>query len=492
MDEIKKKILNLEVKKACQDTDIPTKIIRENCDIFADFIVQNFNNGIASSAFPASVKNANITPVQKKDSKNIEYNYRPVSILPNISKIYERCLYSQISKIFEEKLSDYQCSFRKGFNAQHCFVVLIEKWQKSLDKGESFEALLTDLSKAFDCLPDDLLVAKLHAYGFDIQSVRLIHSYLTGRKQRVKINHFYSSWEEVIFGVLQGSILGPLLFNIFACDLFDFIDNDVNIGSYAHDTTPYVSAKNNEEVIKALENTSVDMLSWFAFNGMKANPDKCHLLLSTEENCHAVIENHNIENSKQQKLLGILLDNKLNFEKHISNLCTKASQKLSALCRVSYFMSTKQKRIIMKAFINSQFGYCPLVWMNHSRKLNNRINRIHERALRVAYNDENSTFDELLTKDNSVKVHDRNLQVLVTEMFKVKMGVPPVIMNEIFQTRNCNYKMRKFSEFQSECVKTVHYGMEIVSFLGPKLWSILPQEYKNIDNLSEFKNKIKN
>ena len=135
-------------------------------------------------------------------------------------------------------------------------------------------------------------------------------------------------------------------------------------------------------------------------------------------------------------------------------------------------MSTKQKRIIMKAFINSQFGYCPLVWMNHSRKLNNRINRIHE-------------------KDNSVKVHDRNLQVLVSEMFKVKMGVSPVIMNEIFQICNCNYKTRNFSEFQSECIKTVHYGMETVSFLGPKLWSILPKEYKNIDNLSEFKKKSK-
>ena len=144
----------------------------------------------------------------------------------------------------------------------------------------------------------------------------------------------------------------------------------------------------------------------------------------------------------------------------------------------------------MKAFINSQFGYCLLVWMNHSRKLNNRINRIHERALRVVYNDENSTFDELLTKDNSVKVHDRNLQVLVTEMFKVKMGVSPVIMNEFFQF-NCNCKTRNFNEFQCECVKTVHYGVETVFFLGPKLWSILPQEYKIIDNLSEFKNKIK-
>ena len=126
MDEIKKKILNLDVKKACQDTDTPTKIIREKCDIFADFIFQNFNNGIASSVFPASVKNANITPVHKKDFKNIESNYRPVSILSNISKIYERSLYSQISKFFEEKLSD--CGFLQGFNGQHCLVVMIEKW----------------------------------------------------------------------------------------------------------------------------------------------------------------------------------------------------------------------------------------------------------------------------------------------------------------------------------------------------------------------------
>ena len=103
------------------------------------------------------------------------------------------------------------------------------------------------------------------------------------------------------------------------------------------------------------------MFSWFKFNGMKANPDKCHLLLISDEKCNASAGNHLIENSKQQKLLGVLLDNNLKFEKHVNNLCTKASQKLSALCRVSCFMSTGQKRIIVKEFINSQFGYCLLV-----------------------------------------------------------------------------------------------------------------------------------
>ena len=135
LDEIKKEIKNLNTKKACQDTDIPTKIVQENSDIFAEFIFQNLNYGIEFSVFPANIKNANITPVHKKDSRNIESNYRPVSILSNISKIYERCLYNQISDFFEEKFSNYQCGFRKGFSAQHCLLVMIEKWRKSIDKG---------------------------------------------------------------------------------------------------------------------------------------------------------------------------------------------------------------------------------------------------------------------------------------------------------------------------------------------------------------------
>ena len=154
-------------------------------------------------------------------------------------------------------------------------------------------------------------------------------------------------------------------------------------------------------------------------------------------------------------------------------------------------MSTRQKRIIMKAFINSQFRYCPLVWMNHNRKINNRINRIHKRALRVVYNGDNATFEQLLKKNNAVKIHDRNLQVLATEMFNVKLGIAPVIMNDVFRIRRNDYNTRKADEFQSHCVKTVHYGTETVSVLGPKLWSVLPNEYKSIININEFKSKIK-
>ena len=358
------------------------------------------------------MKNATVTPVFKKDSRTTESNYRPVSILPNISKIYERCLCNQMSSFFENILSKYQCGFRKGFSSQHCLLAMIEKWRKSLDNGGSFGTLLTDLSKAFDCLLHDLLIAKLHAYGFDITSLKLIYSYLKDRQQRLKINGEYSSWEEILFGVPQGSILGPLLFNIFICDLFMFL-NDIKIASYADDNTPYIVSSKPYKVIESLEIASDKLLSWLNNNGMKANAEKCHLLLSTKDTLTAKIGESIIKNSEHEKLLGVLLDNQLSFKKYNNNLCSKASQKLNALSKISSYMSLDKRRIIMKAFINSQFGYCPLIWMNHSRTLNNRINRIHERSLRVVYNDKKSTFEELLEKDKSITTHIRNLQILV-------------------------------------------------------------------------------
>ena len=148
--------------------------------------------------------------MHKKYSKSKKDHYRPISALPSICKIYERFFFKQISEYFEQFLSKYQCGFRKGFSAQHSLLSMLEKWKSAVDNKKVFGALLTDLSKAFDCLSHDLLIAKLNAYGFSMAALRLVQNYLSNRKQRTKINTEYSSWEEILFGVPQGSILGPL------------------------------------------------------------------------------------------------------------------------------------------------------------------------------------------------------------------------------------------------------------------------------------------
>ena len=164
--EIIKEINNLKLNIATQNTGIPAKLIKENSYIFGDFIFENFNNSVFYSIFPSPMKNAIITPVCKKGTKTSKDNYRPVSILSNISKFYERLMFKQISGYFEHSLSKFQCGFRKGFSAQHCLLSMLEKWKTAIDNKKTFGALLTDLSKAFDCLSDDLLLTKLNAYGF--------------------------------------------------------------------------------------------------------------------------------------------------------------------------------------------------------------------------------------------------------------------------------------------------------------------------------------
>ena len=487
---VKSIIKNLDNSKSCQKEDIPVKIIQNNIEIFSPFLCESINHSLQNAYFPNDLKLAEVIPLFKKDSRLEKSNYRPVSILSNFSKIYEICIFEQLSTYFENFLSKFQFGFRKNYSAQQCLMALIDLWKKSVDKNKAFGILLTDLSKAFDCVNHTLLIAKFAAYGLDEISLKFLLSYLKNRTQKVRINNTYSTLKDIKYGVPQGSVLGPLFFNIYICDLFFFI-NEMAVANYADDTTPYVAKDSISEVIEALENCSQELFLWFRENGMKANSDKSHLILSTDKVCQAIINNDTIYNSKSEKLLGITIDSGLKFDEHLTNLCNKASQKLSALARVSYYMSLQQKRRIMKAFITSQFGYCPLVWMFCSRNTNSRINRIDERSLRIVYNDFTSTFLELLEKDNSVSIHYRNIQVLCTEIFKVKNNLSPDVMNNVFKFKKIEYNIRRKTTFESQNIRTEHFGIETLSYLGSKIWEQVPEDIKFSDSLKVFKQKIK-
>ena len=194
------------------------------------------------------------------------------------------------------------------------------------------------MSKAFDGLNHDLLIAKLEAYGFGKTALKFIYDYLKDRKQRTKVNGSFSTWLELICGVPQGSILGPLLFNIFINDIFLFLDK-TKIAKYADDNSTYTGKETMEEMLKILETETCLVLNWFTSNEMKSNDDKCHLIVANHNNLSVNLGNEIIKGSSSVELLGVTIDSELKLTEHVSYLCKKGSQKLHALARISKVLS---------------------------------------------------------------------------------------------------------------------------------------------------------
>ena len=219
---ISKQINKLSSKKATGHDGISAKVLKLAQPAVLKPITFLINETIKMSEFPDECKKAMVSPLHKKNSTQDKENYRPVSILPIMSKLYERAINVQLMEFFETKFNTYLSAFRPGYGCQSTLLRIIEDWKQALDDKKYVAAILMDLSKAFDCLPHDLLLLKLKYYGLSDKALKLMESYLTNRKQCVKLGSTKRDFESILKGVPQGSILGPVLFNIFINDIFHF------------------------------------------------------------------------------------------------------------------------------------------------------------------------------------------------------------------------------------------------------------------------------
>ena len=488
----------LKTKKAGTYNDIPTNVLKNNIDICGEHLLNIINYGITTSCFDSNLKLADISPIFKDTDRTNTQKYRPVSVLPVVSKIFERTMEEQMTSFIDKYLSPFLCGYRKGFSTQHALLALIEKWRKILDKKGFGGAVLMDLSKAFDTIDHELLIAKLHAYGFDEKALRLLQSYLSDRWQRTKVNNSFSTWTELLQGVPQGSILGPLLFNIYLNDLFYFI-SETDVCNFADDTTLYAINMELPALMNRLENETNTCVEWFYLNYMKLNGDKCHLivggnkptLMSTE------IQGNRIVETSQERLLGVKIDRDLKFDVHLNDICKKAGNKLNALARQCKILPFYRRKLLVNAYFNSIFGYGQLTWMFCSRRLNGKINKLHLRALRIVYRDYTSSFEELLKKDGSCSIHHSNIKFLATEIYKSRNSLCPKFMCDIFSTTNNNFdnvswNTRYHNDFYNKSnPKTESFGISSLGYFGPKVWQMIPANIRNSPTLKIFKEKIK-
>ena len=243
--------MNLDRSRATPIGDISVDILKSTVNIHLPFITNSINLSIEKGCFPEELADVN-SVFKKKDDLDNE-NYRPVSVLPHMSKVFERIMYHQINDYMKDKLSKQLTGFRKKLSTRHFLNCMLEIWKKVLDNGGYICAIFMDLSKAFDTLNYDL-IAKLGTYGFEVDALRYMKSFLTNRKQRARVNKTFSEWERITTGVPQGSILGPLLFNIFSNDLFFFVSN-ASLSNYADDNTLYTFGDNLKKIKNNLRST---------------------------------------------------------------------------------------------------------------------------------------------------------------------------------------------------------------------------------------------
>ena len=491
---VNKVISNLNIKKSTGVDKISAKLLKACVSSLSSTISNLINTTYKHSHFPAGLKQAQVLPLYKKKDPLSKENYRPVSLLPIISKIYERNMHDQLSEYLDSSFNPFLAAFRKGFGCQSTLLRLLEDWRKALDNHDCIAAILMDLSKAFDCLPHGLLIAKLKAYGLSEGAVKLLDSYLSDRSQQIRLGPHTSSWEKLFKGVPQGSILGPLLFNVFINDIFYFIVQCI-LYNYADDNTLSFIHKDLVYLKSVLEQESLFLISWFDKNFMKANPEKFQAICigkNTHDNIDSFqVGQTNIKCDDNVTLLGVNLDFMLKFDAHVSEICKKASKQLAVLKRLGRFLTKQGKLVIYNSFIASNFSYCPLAWHFCSASSTNKLEKVQERALRFINNDYSSPLSDLLKSTNTQPLHVRRLQQMACEVYKIVNKMSPEYLSDLVKIKSSHYNFRAERQAEVPRVNSSRYGLRSFRSEAARVWNSLPNEIRVADSYPQFRRLIR-
>ena len=464
------------------------------------------NKSISLSQFPDLWKEAKVKPLFKSGNKDDINNYRPISILPTISKLIEKWVEKQFSQYLNDfnLLHKSQSGFRPRHSTESALILMVDSWLKAINEGKIVGCVLVDFRKAFDLVDHEILLRKLKCYKCNDSCLSWFESYLCNRKQRVSLNNHLSSTSDVMHGVPQGSILGPLLFLIFINDLPLYLKNNTStIDLYADDTTIYSGS--DKLMLERNLQKSLDCLQIRCReNGMILNTDKTKVMLITSRQKRINLNNAvlnlqyndiDIDITTCDKILGIHVDNNLTWNDHINFLSKKLSSHLWLLSKIRIYLSIEHRVLFYNAYIKPHIDYCSLIWSNTSSTNISKITRLQRRACKLILGHEYNGLPEALEKLKMLSFDQSIFLSKAKIMYKIHNNLAPSYLNEMFLMRDANLD-NTTSNLRSVANKNFVVPLAkcnlfkgSLTYSGVIIWNSIPVSIKDSSSLQIFVNR---
>ena len=486
---VQDKLLKLDPHKATGPDKIPTSLLKNLAAELSTPLTILFNKSLSEGYVPSQWKEAEVIAIFKKGNKNLSNNYRPVSLTSVLCKTLESFVTDSLQNYMENNkfFSECQHGFRKHRSCVTQLLEVMNDFTNLIDNGHNIDVLYLDFSKAFDTVPHERLLAKLKSYGITNNIHSWIKSFLSDRKQRVRVNNSFSNFSPITSGIPQGSILGPVLFIIFINDLPDCVESGCKI--FADDTKIYNSTENSgviQDDINAL-------LEWSNTWQLKFNAQKCNVLHIGKTNSQ---KEYFMDSSKQSKInsvthekdIGVTFDAQLNFDKHISNIVAKANQMTGLLKRSFQYLDRDMFLKLYKAIVRPHLEYANVIWHPLFKRQLHSLECVQRRATKLLDNIKHLPYTDRLKYLNLPSIKYRQIRNDIIQTYKISHNIDNIDKNSLFQvnmnnTRNPNMKF--FKSYSRTNIRSIFFTNRVNN-----LWNTLSEPTKNSSDMNELKQNV--
>ena len=506
IQDIREAVAKLTNSKSFGTDTISSYFLKLALPFLENSIAMLFNISLETSIFPMLWKISRVAPIYKEGDKSEKSNYRPISVLPVISRLFERLVYDQLYKHLNSNnlLAKEQSGFRTLHSTLTCLLKSTDDWYSSLDKGQLVGLVLIDLKKALDTVDHNILCQKLEHYGLQGRELTWFKSYLSNRKQYCSINGAESELMDINIGVPQGSCLGPLLFLLYINDLPQAVKNS-KVAMYADDTSISYRSDDIHKLQEAMNKDLTTVAEWLKGNKLSLNvamtkamaistKQKERSLTRNKEELTLKIQEEPIDNVLITKYLGIQVDRNLDWKDHIKALSSKISRAIGLLRHAKVFLPQDTLKTLYTGIVEPHFRFCCSVWGNCGAMEKNQLQKLQNRAARILTSSCHDADARPLLNTLGLKtIQDLIDTEINTMVFKALNGLAPEYLSNLFIRNSESHLMalRNTSTDLQLPKKSATNGQKCFSYRGAKSWNCLPFQIKQASSLKVFKAKLK-